>query len=285
MIRQTQEWVGEDSFLFDEIAIYDEEDRREVLKNKETFVNVKISIEFLLVLAEFPRLERLILTPGPIPENFRDLSDVCKNIKCLRLKYYEESEGGEYCLNLSGLDHLRTLDCDSLYNFCGLKSLEKLYVYCWQDKDLSKIDGIPLKKLRITIGKLVSLNGSDAIISLQSLTLSYDRQLIDFSALKRMKHLKYLEINHCPKLHDMSLLGKLNSLEVLKLYGNNKIDNIDFIDSLKNLRVVMIEYFIADGDISKLLRMDYATVFVDRKHYNIKDNILPKKWGQNEIGI
>ena len=47
----------------------------------------------------------------------------------------------------------------------------------------------------------------------------------------------------------------------------------------------MIEYFIADGDISKLLRMDYATVFVDRKHYNIKDNILPKKWGQNEIEI
>ena len=97
MIRQTQGWVGEDSFLFDEIAIYDEEDRREVLKNKETFVNVKISIEFLLVLAEFPRLGRLILTTGPITENFRDLSDVCKNIKCL---HRSKQKDKPYCRNI-----------------------------------------------------------------------------------------------------------------------------------------------------------------------------------------
>lgn len=280
MINQTQEWIGEDTFLFDEIILYDDEDKQEVLKRKETFINVKISIEFLPLLVDFPCLERLILLPGPLPQNFHNFSDVCKNIKCLRLRYFEEVDGGEYCLNLNGLNNLKTLQCDSLYDFCGLENLEELYVDYWQDKDLSKINRIILKKLRIMKGRLVSLNGSDSIVSLKSLSVANNRQLIDFSMLKHMKELKYLEIDCCPKMQDTSLLEELNRLEILKLFGNNKINNIDFIASLNNLRVAMIEYCIVDGDISKLLRMDYATVFVDRKHYNMKDKDLPKKLTQ-----
>lgn len=192
------------------------------------------------------------------------------------MRYLEEENGGEYCLNLSGLNRLKTLQCDSLYNFCGLENLEELYVDYWQEKDLSKINGVVLKKLRIMKGSLTSLSGSDSIVSLKSLSVANNRKLTDFSMLKYMKELIYLEIDCCPKMQDTSLLTGLSRLEVLKLFGNNKIGNINFISGLNDLRVAMIEYYIEDGDISKLLRLDYATVFVDRKHYNIKDKNLPK---------
>ena len=74
------------------------------------------------------------------------------------------------------------------------------------------------------------------------------------------------------------MLEKMENLQTLIIYGNNKISDIQFIRKIKSLKRFWFSVNILDGDLSPCLELGEATSVVNRRHYNLKDNELPKNY-------
>lgn len=76
------------------------------------------------------------------------------------------------------------------------------------------------------------------------------------------------------------MLTKLKKLESLAICGGKgTFDNLGFIDELPDLKFFVSDYNVLDGNIKPLMRLPYASILQNRRHYNMKDDDLTRIHG------
>lgn len=180
-----------------------------------------------------------------------------------RFKELQKYDGdSENIINLGKAHSLKTLVLRSKYK------REDLY----ELRELKQID-----TLEFSFSKVFSLNGIEALPRLQCLYINYNRSLSDIRALSGVKGtLKALRIENCPKIEDFSVLGELENLELLELSGSNVLPNLDFLKTMKNLKTFVFNMNVLDGDLTPCLNLSYVYSEINRRHFNLKDEELPK---------
>ena len=179
-------------------------------------------------------------------------------------------------LDLSVQPNKKTLNIEKI------DTLRSLYIVSYKSKTKNLQTLFSSKQLRImTIigGNTASLDGIEKSEKLQCLYLYYGKYLKDISALEKVKKtLRLLCIDHCPNIEDYSVFEKMENLQTLMIYGDNKISDIQFIRKMKSLKRFRFSVNILDGDLSPCLALEEASSSVNRRHYNLKDNQLPKNY-------
>ncbi len=255
--------------------------------NRKHLTQAKITMPSLDILYDCPTLQYLHIHPrfdSPDQYDFSPLYGREFKYLCCLNEYYKEG----------GKSHIGTVDFSQIYgleslkinvnrgtlNFNRIPSLRSLSIgdYTGPNLDLSDLFiSTQLDTLRLIVGKTVSLRGIERAVNMQYLDISYNRNLVDISALAKIKtSLKSLSIHNCSKITDFSVLYELINLEKLEIWGNNTIPSLDFIRYMPNLKTLFLEINIADGDITPCLGLRSAKLMKDRKHYNLKDKDLPK---------
>ena len=167
-------------------------------------------------------------------------------------------------------------------NIQKIDTLRSLHIACYKSKTKNLQTLFSSRQLQIMTmvgGNITSLEGIEKSEKLQCLYLYYVKYLKDISALEKVKKtLQLLCIEHCPNIQDYSVLEKMENLQTLIIYGNNKISDIQFIRKIKSLKRFWFSVNILDGDLSPCLELGEATSVVNRRHYNLKDNELPKNY-------
>ena len=179
-------------------------------------------------------------------------------------------------LDLSVQPNKKTLNIEKI------DTLQSLYIACYKSKTKNLqtlFSSRNLQQLIMVMGNQKSLDGIEKSEKLQILYLYYARSLQDISALEKVKKtLKVLCLDHCPKIEDYSVLEKMENLQNLMIYGNHKISDIQFIRKINSLKRFRFSVNILDGDLSPCLKLQEATSMTNRKHYNLKDEELPKNY-------
>ena len=174
------------------------------------------------------------------------------------------------CVYASGAKGHRNLE--------SVKGLRHLYLGQGQpaSKALTGFDFSELEKLDLCQSPIRSLNGIDQATCIQKLSLSYCRSLEDVVALEFVgETLTSLEIESCGKIKDFSWLYHLPNLENLVLFGSNTLPNLGFLESMPNLKSFRFTMNVLDGDLGLCQNIPYVYC-KNRKHYNFKDEDLPK---------
>ena len=180
--------------------------------------------------------------------------------------------------------HFPSLQCVYASGAKGHRNLESVkglrHLYLGQGQPASKaligFDFSELEKLDLCQSPIRSLNGIDQAACIQKLSLSYCRSLEDVAALASVgKTLTSLEIESCGKIKDFSWLYHLPNLENLVLFGSNTLPNLDFLESMPNLKSFRFTMNALDGDLGLCQNIPYVYC-KNRKHYNLKNEDLPK---------
>ena len=180
--------------------------------------------------------------------------------------------------------HFPSLQCVYASGAKGHRNLESVnglrHLYLGQGQPASKaltgFDFSELEKLDLCQSPIRSLNGIDQAACIQKLSLSYCRSLEDVAALASIgKTLTSLEIESCGKIKDFSWLYHLPNLENLVLFGSNTLPNLGFLESMPNLKSFRFTMNVLDGDLGLCKNVPYVYC-KNRKHYNLKDEDLPK---------
>ena len=180
--------------------------------------------------------------------------------------------------------HFPSLQCVYASGAKGHRNLESVkglrHLYLGQGQPASKaligFDFSELEKLDLCQSPIRSLNGIDQAACIQQLSLSYCRSLEDVAALASVgKTLTSLEIESCGKIKDFSWLYHLPNLENLVLFGSNTLPNLDFLESMPNLKSFRFTMNALDGDLGLCQNIPYVYC-KNRKHYNLKNEDLPK---------
>ena len=253
--------------------------------NNNRIEQAEIVMEDLSFLEQCSTLNMLHITP---PYNATKDFDFSPIYKMKEVKFF-------HCINQFGeqMQYFATIDYSKIKglvelsidanrgskNFNNIDTLKTLRVgsFLGKKRDLSDLFSSEiLDTLDLIECKEISLNGIEKSKKLTCLYISYNRSLKDISALEKVKDtLKALVISKCPKIEDFSVLEKLENLEYLELEGNNILPNLHFLSKLKNLKTLYFEYNVLDGDLTPCL--DIQRVYIkNRRHYNLKDNDLPK---------
>lgn len=164
------------------------------------------------------------------------------------------------------------------YGFANAQDLQSLNLCAYQGNDLADvIGGESLDWLSLTQGKIHSLNGLHKAKSLKSLSLCYQRNLTDISALVNVKSTLFqLCLDQCSHITDFSALSALSALEYLELQGNSILPNLSFLCNMPNLKVLNLGMDVADGDLRLCMNVPYVTC-KNRRHFNLRDAELPKR--------
>ena len=233
----------------------------------------------------------------------------CPSLKCLRIIPSDTAGDGFDFSPLYDIPYLKNLECHTIYGTCDMyrtsidysrvgrldalvvpdgeainyntiSTLQSLMVMNASGKqdDLSDffcssyLEDLSLRQCRIR-----SLDGLEKSLVIRSIELSYLRSLIDISALEYAKStLTSLTIENCPKISDFSVLHSLYALENLELYGSNTLPSLKFITGMEKLKTFAFSMDVADGDLTPCLTIPYVYSKRNRKHFNLKDNELPK---------
>lgn len=124
---------------------------------------------------------------------------------------------------------------------------------------------------------LQTLDGIEKYPQLRSLALYHNRSLSDISALDGIGDaLQTLVIEGCPRISDFTVLPTLVKLEHLRLYGSNVLPTLAFLKEMPSLKTFTFTMNVEDGDLSLCQNIPYASC-KNRRHFNLKDNQLPKK--------
>ena len=138
-------------------------------------------------------------------------------------------------------------------------------------------DGEKLEELSVSTSSICSLEGLENAKQLRSLTLAYNRKLVDISGITRVKDtLVHLDIENCGKITDFSPLSHLHKLESLRLVGSNVLPNLSFIRNMPHLRSLVFRMTVSDGDLSVCLPIPYVSI-QNKKHYSHKDKDFSKQ--------
>jgi len=137
---------------------------------------------------------------------------------------------------------------------------------------------VNLDTLELSFSKIQTLFGCSQLSKLQCLYLKYNRKLQDISDLKNVAHtLKALRIENCPNIIDFSVLELLENLELLELSGSNVIPSLSFVRKMPKLKTLVFNVLVQDGDLSVCDNLSWAYSEKNKKHYNRKDEQLPKQ--------
>jgi Leucine-rich repeat (LRR) protein len=126
-----------------------------------------------------------------------------EHMTCLTSLYLDSFKKTK--IDFSKIKKLENFDADpyikSFNNILDTKSLRRLCLRKYPEKDLKKLANLrDLEYLDLRFGSLTSLDGIEELPSLQKITISYLRNLVDIKALGKVKKLNYLEIAKTPKL-------------------------------------------------------------------------------------
>lgn len=201
-----------------------------------------------------------------------------KGLQCsTEYGFYEQFSTTLDCLRINGLEDIHITNM-KYQSFDKIDTLKSLGLSNYKKYDLSEaFNSVMLDTLSIFQSKIVSLDGIQKSQKMQCLYLYYNRSLRDIGALKYIKNtLKALRIENCPKIEDFSVLCELENLELLELSGSNELPDLGFLKQMKNLKTFVFDVNILDGDLSSCLDLLYVFSKKNRKHYNLKDSVLPK---------
>lgn len=134
-----------------------------------------------------------------------------------------------------------------------------------------------LDTLKLSFSSIQSLHGISAISGLKCLYLCNNRKLLDISDLHSVsKSITALRIQNCPQITDFSILHDMENLELLELWGTNELPDLSFIARMPNLKTFIFNMNVHSGDLRPCLGLRYAYSANNRRHYNLKDEELPK---------
>lgn len=140
------------------------------------------------------------------------------------------------------------------------------------------IPGGALRSLSISQSPIRTLEGIEDACSLRRLELSYNRRLVDISALHGLRtSLRFIEIDTCSKIVDFSVLSELYNLEFLILKGSNMLRDLSFLKAMPNLRYLHLTMNVQNGELCLCNHIPYVKI-QNRKHYSHKDKDLPKSY-------
>ncbi len=264
------------------ITIYDDEDVSEIIQKLICTDEMAASIGDFKYLPIFPNLKRLTILCG---EFFREgLENLYRHKQlealCFDINYVSSKDDTEGVIDLNEFPNIRSLFTWE-YNVVNLpyaKSLQTLGIET-VNSDLSYLSHLNnLDSLAVGGKRLRSLAGIENM-KLQCVCLESLKKLADISSLEASRDtLKFLRIEYCPNIKDFSVLSKLKKLESLSICGYNGIlENLDFIDELPDLKFFVSDYNVLDGNIKPLLKLLYASILQNRRHYNQKDDDLKRE--------
>lgn len=239
------------------------------------------NIDFLL---QCPTLEFLQIIPAyGAPDHF-DFSPLyhipcvkwlrCQTVYGMR----EEKHGDINYAQIRGLRCLYVSETKHELHFNQVPGLQSLNLSNFRGSDLSgAFCSTEMDWLSLTECKIASLDGLSVTAGLKAISLFYNRNLVDISALTTARDsLFQLCIYNCPRITDFSVFAALSKLEFLELKGNNTLPNLAFLRSMPNLKVLNFSMNVADGDLNLCMNIPYATC-KNRRHFNRKDADLPKQ--------
>lgn len=257
--------------------------------NRKKITQAKITMPSLEILNDCPTLQFLHISPHYQSPDVYDFSPLYgrewKYLCCLN-EYYKGDGTPHYgTVDFSKIDGLEALKVNVnryTQNYSGIETLKSLSIgdFTGANRDLTDLFvSTKLDTLCLLEGKTVSLHGIERAPKMQYLYISYNRCLEDISALAKVKYsLKSLNIFNCAKIKDFSVLYELENLEKLEIWGSNTLPSLDFVRYMPNLKTLILMNNIADGDLTPCVHMRTAKVR-NRRHYNLKDEDLPKvRW-------
>ena len=172
-------------------------------------------------------------------------------------------------VNGAGHKNVDTLPGLKVLTFSGKQPASKTLVGAFQGTDL--------EDLGIIESLISSLAGLEQTPKLKKLTLAYNRNLEDISALECVKDtLTELDIESCGRIKDFSVLEKLHKLENLRLIGKNVLPDLSFIRHMPNLKSFTFYMNAANGDLSMCLDIPFVQI-QNRRHYSHKNEDLKKR--------
>ena len=234
----------------------------------------------------------------------------CPSIKSLRVIVPYSAADFDYSV-LYDLPALETLNCQTVYgvkkeytavidysrfsklrdlsvngakghkNIIAMKGLHRLYLGQGQpeSKSLADFDFSELEELMLCQSSVKSLAGIERAERLRKVSIYNCRSLEDLSALHEVGNsLEFLEIQSCGKATDFEWLHQLPNLKELVLFGSNRLENLHFLKNMNNLQSFRFTVKVLDGDLSLCRNIPYVYC-KNRKHYNLKDEDLPKGIG------
>lgn len=264
------------------ITIYDDEDVKEITEKLINTDELSASIGDFKFLPMFPNLQMLCILCGEFFKEGEMNLYRHKQLEalCFEISYLSDKNDTEGVVDLNEFPNIKALfTCE--YNVTNLpyaKTLQTLGIDT-MNTDLTYLSQLKnLDSLAVGGKRLKSLTGIEDM-NLQCVCVGTAKKLVDISSLEASKDtLKFLKIDYCPNVKDFSVIRKLKKLESLSICGHKgTLDSLDFVDELPNLRFFVTDYNVLDGNIKQILRLPYASILQDRKHYNLKDDDLKRE--------
>lgn len=264
------------------ITIYDDEDVEEITEKLMHTDELAASIGDFKFLPIFHNLKMLCILCGDFFKEGEINLYRHKQLEALAFEssYLSAKKDTEGIIDLNEFPSIKALFTWE-YNVTNLpyaKTLQTLGIDT-MNKDLTYLSRLKnLDSLAVGGKRLQSLTGIEDM-NLQCVRVGTAKKLVDISSLEASKDtLKFLKIDYCPNVKDFSVIRKLKKLESLSICGHKgTLDSLDFVDELPNLRFFVTDYNVLDGNIKPLLRLPYASILQDRRHYNLKDDDLKRE--------
>lgn len=264
------------------ITIYDNADVEEIIEKLLHTDEMAASIGDFKFLPIFPDLKMICILCG---EFFKDGETNLYRHKqlealCFEPSYFSDKNDTEGIIDLNEFPNIRALFTWE-YNVTNLpyaKTLQTLGIDT-MNTDLTYLSQLKnLDSLAVGGKRLRSLTGIEDM-NLQCVSVGSAKKLVDISSLEASKDiLRFLSIEYCSNIKEFSVLRELKKLESLAICGyKGTLDDLGFIDELSDLKFFVTDYNVLDGNIKPLLRLPYASILQDRRHYNLKDDDLRRE--------
>lgn len=258
------------------------EDHIELI-NKYQLKKASIICKDLSFILRCPSLNDISVYPDHESGNGFDFSPLYKmpNLRVLNCittyGFYDQYRSTIDYSRIDGLCDVAVYGPDHL-GYERVSTLERLW--CSRNKkhkDLRDISCSPsLKNITFLQCSIQSLDGIEQYEEMDSVTLYNNRSLKDISALAHVgSTLRSLTIDGCSKVTDFSVLKDLHNLEYLQLYGSNQLPSLDFLQGMKKMKVFTFTMNVENGDLRLCMGIPYVSC-KNRKHYNLRDSQLPK---------
>lgn len=147
---------------------------------------------------------------------------------------------GDYNLNLSNSD---IVNLNQLFEYEQLRNIKSLEISFMNLPNMNSIGYFINLKQLILIDTDLNENILEMIIdqlpNLEFLYLQKSNFCMDFSSIRMLRNLKYIEIDLCENINSLDFLSGCTSLEIVNCARTN-INEIEFTSTLENLKYLNI---------------------------------------------
>ena len=197
------------------------------------------------------------------------------NISFDKLERFRLADCNVEALDFNCFQNLKRLGCNWSGNFKNLESCFKLEAmgfdkYKSKEKNLYEIGKhLNLNFLSFVHGNLATLEGIENFPKLETLELSYQRNLIFIKDLGKIKDsLIGLNIEGARNIKDYESVAKLKNLKYLRFDKCGEIESLDFINDMPNLEAITFyKTNIKDGNMLPLLKLKRCW-YDSKRHYS-----------------